>query len=93
MYKNQPATAATRRPNPNKSRMKIPDYDCRGYHAMTQDYFLKPNGDEAWVAIDLDEYLDWSVRNRIAATSKTTFGNGKRTYRAMWTRARKRTPH
>ena len=45
--------------------MEIPDYDCRGYHAMTQDYFLKPNGDEAWVAIDLDEYLDWSVRNRM----------------------------
>ena len=33
-----------------ESRMEIPDYDCRGYHAMTQDYFLKPNGDEAWVA-------------------------------------------
>lgn len=48
-----------------ESRMEIPDYDCRGYHAMTQDYFLKPNGDEAWVAIDLDEYLDWSVRNRM----------------------------
>jgi len=47
------------------SRVEIPDYDCRGYHALTQDYFYKPDGEEAWAAIDLDEYFDWCVRNRM----------------------------
>ena len=50
---------------PGGSKIEIPDYDCRGYHVLTQDYFLRPNGEEGWVAINLDDYLDWSLRNRM----------------------------
>jgi hypothetical protein len=47
------------------SKVEAPDYDCRGYHVTTQDYFRKPDGTEGWVSINLDEYFDWCVRNRM----------------------------
>ena len=46
-------------------KIEAPDFDCRGYHVLPMDHFLGPNGEEGWVSIDLDEYLDWSLRNRM----------------------------
>jgi len=50
---------------PVESKLEAPDYDVRGVEAMAQDYFLRRDGERGWVAINLDDYFDWALRNRL----------------------------
>ena len=50
---------------PVESKLEAPDYDVRGVEAMAQDYFLRGDGERGWLAINLDDYFDWALRNRL----------------------------
>ena len=48
-----------------QSKVESPDYDCRGFMALSQDF--NPGGGEefGWIGIKLDDHFDWYVRNRL----------------------------
>ena len=48
-----------------ESKVESPAYDCRGFMVMAQD-FLAGGGEEfGWIHVNLDDYFDWYVRNRL----------------------------
>ncbi len=50
-----------------KSKLESPDYECRGIMQMAQDF--NPGGGEefGWIAINIEDYFDWFLRNRMNA--------------------------
>jgi|GEM_PF-857005 len=50
-----------------KSKVETPDYECRGSMVLAQDFF--PGGGEefGWIAINVEDYFDWFLRNRLNA--------------------------
>jgi len=64
---------------PPASKTESPDYQCRGIMQLTQNFF--PGGGEefGWMGMNLDDYFDWLLRNRMngawfAATESYDFG-------------------
>ena len=54
-----PAKAALEVPEPN--RIESPDYDVRGMHIESAQFYYTGG----WIPLNADEYYDWCVRNRI----------------------------
>ena len=50
-----------------KSRVESPDYDCRGFMVMGQDFFPGGGEERGWAPINMDDYFDWFLRNRLNA--------------------------
>ena len=50
-----------------ESRIEAPDYICRGVMFLTQEFF--PGGGEefGWIHVNMDDYFDWYLRNRMNA--------------------------
>ncbi len=50
-----------------KSKIESPDYECRGTMVMTQEF--NPGGGEefGWISINIEDYYDWFIRNRMNA--------------------------
>ena len=47
-----------------KSKTESPDYQCRGFMVMLQDFY-PTGGQGSWRFIDFDAYYDWFLRNRL----------------------------
>lgn len=50
-----------------RSKVESPDYECRGIMVLAQDFFPGGGEERGWISVNLDDYYDWCLRNRLNA--------------------------